>query len=197
KLNNVGIEELARKYTAAQILDLNRGRLAAMGVAPGLNAALLANRNYTPIDMAAMVAALDSMTGVHGRAAFAARAAAADSRPTAIFMRWQAELMADDHRRQRGGRGGYVQIVALGGLPFALARDGRVVTAAPIDALSWTADTAARFGRFTTARKGIAGKAKGELRMTGQATALAKRRLKAQGWAVTEDLEGFAVSRNR
>ena len=40
KLNDVGIEELARKYTASQILDLNRARLNAMGVSPELNEAL-------------------------------------------------------------------------------------------------------------------------------------------------------------
>ena len=184
KLNNVGIEDLARQYTAAQILDLNRDRLAAMSVAPDLNAAVLANSYYTPIDMAAMVAALDSMAAVAGRDVFVAQAARANSRATAFFMRRQAELMAKDYRRQ----GGYSRIVALGGLPFAVARDGRVVTAAPIDALSWTADTAARFGTFTAARKQAAGKAKGELRITGQATALAKRRLKAQGWTVAEHL---------
>jgi hypothetical protein len=182
KLNNIGIEDLARQYTAAQILDLNRGRLTAMGVSDDLNAAVLANPHYTPIDMAAMVAALDSMAAAAGRDVFVAQAARANSRATAFFMRRQAELMAKDYRRQ----GGYVRIVALGGLPFAVTRDGRVVTAAPIDALSWTAETAARFGTFTAERNRVAGKAKGELRITGQATTLAKRRLKAQGWAVAE-----------
>ena len=137
KLNNVGIEDLARNYTASQILDLNRERLNAMGVSPELNAALLANRNYTPIDMAAMVAALDSMHGVTGKPEFFAQAASADMRSTAFFMRKLAEQMAKDHRKEH-----YVRLVALGGLPFALTRDGRVVTAAPIDALSWTPDNA-------------------------------------------------------
>ncbi len=179
KLNNVGIEELARKYTAAQILDLNRGRLTAMGVTPDLNAALLANKHYTPIDMAAMVAALDSMAGVEGRDVFVTHAAEADARSSAFFMRRLAELMAKDHRSRP-----YMRIVALGGLPFAITRDGRVVTAAPIDALSWTADTAARFGSFTATRRQISPNAKGELKITGMATALATRQLKASGWSV-------------
>ncbi len=182
KLNNIGIEDLARQYTAAQILDLNRGRLKAMGVSDDLNATILANHHYTPIDMAAMVAALDSMKTVAGRDVFVAQAARANSRSTAFFMRRQAELMAKDYRRQ----GGYVRLVALGGLPFATTRDGRIVTAAPIDAISWTADTASRFATFTAARKKVSAKSKGELRITGQVTALAKRRLKAQGWSVAE-----------
>jgi hypothetical protein len=182
KLNDVSIDELARNYTAAQILDLNRSRLEQMGVPPELNARLLANANYTPIDMAAMVAALDSMAAVADRAVFAARAAAADGRDSAFFMRRQAELLADDYRR----RGGYVRFVALGGLPFVVTRDGRVATVAPFDALSWTGDTAARFAAITAARRQVVPRASGELRITGQATALAKRQLKAEGWAVLE-----------
>lgn len=183
KLNNVGLEELARNFTASQILDLNRERLNAMGVAPELNEALLANRNYTPIDMAAMVAALDSMQGVAGRPEFFAQAAAADTRSAAFFMRKLAELMAKDHRTQH-----YVRLVSLGGLPFAVTRDGRVVTAAPVDALSWTPDNAARFESFTAARRAISAKAKGEIKVTGTATALAKGALKKEGWSVVEHL---------
>ena len=51
KLNNVAIDELARNYTAAQILDLNRGLLGKLGVAAEVSESLLANRNYTPIDL--------------------------------------------------------------------------------------------------------------------------------------------------
>ena len=183
RLNNVGLDELARNYTASQILDLNRERLNAMGVSPELNDALLANRNYTPIDMAAMVAALDSKKGVEGRPEFFVQAAGADARSTAFFMRKLAELMAQDNRRHH-----YVRLVALGGLPFGLTRDGRVVTAAPIDALSWTRDSAARFGTFTAARKALSAKARGELKITGTATALAKGELKKEGWSVAEHL---------
>jgi hypothetical protein len=56
----------------------------------------------------------------------------------------------------------------------------------PIDALSWTRETAAGFGQVSADRKRIAPKARGELRISGQATRLAKQRLKAQGWAVLE-----------
>jgi hypothetical protein len=35
-LGDMRIEELARSYSAAQILDLNRGRLIAMGIDKGL-----------------------------------------------------------------------------------------------------------------------------------------------------------------
>ena len=60
KANNLGVEEVARNYTAAQVLDLNRGILKKMGIEDGLIDSLLRNRNFTPIDTVAMVAALDS-----------------------------------------------------------------------------------------------------------------------------------------
>ncbi len=107
KLNDVAIDELARNYTAAQILDLNRGLLTKLGVAPEVSESLLANRNYTPIDLAAILAALESMAAVKDRAVFVERVAQADVRATAFFMRRQAELMADDYRRH----GGFVRFV--------------------------------------------------------------------------------------
>jgi hypothetical protein len=79
-----------------------------------------------------------------------------------------------------------VRFVVLGGLPFVVTRDGRFVTAAPIDALSWTPDTAARFAVFTAARRSAAPAAKGDLLITGVATALAKKQLQAEGWTVKE-----------
>jgi hypothetical protein len=52
--------------------------------------------------------------------------------------------------------------------------------------LSWTRETAAGFGQVSAERKRVAPKARGQLRITGMATALAKKELKAQGWAVLE-----------
>jgi hypothetical protein len=182
KLNDIGLDELARKYTAAQILDLNRSLLDKMGVAPDLRDRLLANTNYTPIDMAALVAALDSMADVQGREVFVARAAAADQRFIAYFTRRQAELLAAAHHRH----GGFVRFVSLADHPFVLMRDGRMITLAPIDALSWTSTVAAGFDETTAARRHLSPKATGVILVTGRATTLAKRRLKAQGWAVLE-----------
>lgn len=182
KLNNIGLDELARQYTAAQILDLNRDRLIKMGVDPALAEGLLANRNYTPLDLAAMVAALDSMPQVQGREIFVARAAAAPERFIAYFTRVQAELVAADYRRHHG----YVRFVTLGGFPFLVTTDDRVVTLAPIDVMAWTRETAPRFTNAFADRKRMGFKGRGNLRITGRATALAKRRMKANGWAVYE-----------
>ena len=186
RLGDLSIEELASQYTAAQIMDLNRKKMFEMEVSPELTDALFANRNYTPIDTAVMVAAIDSMKSVQGRSVFFDAAAAADERSNAYFMRRQAELLAAEYKRHRG----YEHIVTLGGLPFLVAKDGRFVTTAPLDALSWTAETAARLEEFTKARNELVAKSSGEIRITGQATPLAKKQFKALGWTVIEAPRG-------
>lgn len=182
KLNDVGIDQLARDYTAAQILALNRKRLIAMKISPELSDKLLANHDFTPIDMAATVAALDSMKGVGGREIFVARAAEAHPRYVAYFVRRQAELLADGYHH----RAGYTRFVSLGGDPVMLDRKGQLVAVAPIDALSWTKDTSASLTHMTTTGRQMAPKAHGELRFPGTATALAKRELKKARWTVRE-----------
>ncbi len=182
KLNDIGLDHLARDYTAAQILALNKKRLIAMKIPPEMIDKLLANRDFTPIDMSAMVAALDSMTRVGGREVFVARAAAAHPRYVAYFVRRQAELLADGYHH----RAGYTRFVSLAGDPVMLDRKGRFVTVAPIDALSWTRETSGSLTHMTDAGRRMAPKARGELRITGTATALAKRMLKKQRWTVRE-----------
>lgn len=183
KLNDIGIQDLARNYDAAQILDLNRKRLTDMGVDEETRERFLKNRNFTPIDAAALVAALDSMQDVEGRPVFVSRASVADGRAIAYVMRRQAELMANDYRKHKN----YVRFVALSNYPFVITRDNRIMAELPIDALSWTRETAAGFAGVTAQRRQVAPRARGELRITGTATALAKKRLKAEGWLVVEN----------
>jgi hypothetical protein len=184
KVNDVGIDELARKYTGSQILDLNRDLLTKMAVPKELTELLLTNGHYTPVDMLALVAALDSMKGVDDRWVFVQRAAGVQQRFAAFFMRRQAELMAAEHRRHK-----FTRFVSLAGYPVLATRDGRIVALAPVDIASWTPTTAAAFSDVANARRQVAPKAAGEIRITGQATALAKKQLKAEGWTVVEGVK--------
>ena len=182
-IEGVRIDELARDRTAAQIFDLNRQRLRAMGAENELVEKLIDNRNYTPIDMAVLVAALDNMPGVEGRTLFLERAAQIDTRPIAYFMRRHAEMVKN--HQSRGG--GFARFVLLGGYPFNVARDGRIVGVMPIDALSWTETTSAMLrGSAADARK-VSATGQVELRITGTATPMAKRELQALGWRVVEN----------
>ena len=181
KLGDTKIEDLARDYTPAQIMNLNRQRLTAMGVEPEMVEALIVNRNYTPIDIAATVASIDSMTSVGERRLFFQQAQAARSRELAYFTRKRAEMLA-------AHRAGLTQFVMLGGYPFNLTRDGRVVGIMPVDALSWTENTSRSLSDAAADAKRLVPNARGELRISGQATALAKQKLKALGWNVVENV---------
>jgi hypothetical protein len=182
-LGDIKLEDLARDYTAAQIMDLNRKRLVTMGVEPALIETLLANRNYTPIDMAATVAALDGMDAVADRRLFFARVAAVDTRSLAFFIRRRAEMLAAYQTRTRS----LTRFIELGGYPFNLTRDNRVVGLLPADALAWTDVTARGLTDASADLRRLLPGARAELRLTGRATALAKQRLKALGWSVVEN----------
>jgi hypothetical protein len=173
---------LARDLSAAQLMDLNRGKLAAMGVPPAVTESLLINRNFTPLDTTAIVSALDSMSAVQQRATFVARAAAVNRHDAAYFMRQQAELTAAYYAKT----GGIVSFITLGGYPFAVAREGGIIGILPINALSWTDNTAHSMNQIVSeARR--AGYAKADMRISGQATALARRQLQSLGWKVGQN----------
>jgi hypothetical protein len=181
-IEGVRIDELARDQTAAQIFDLNRQRLRAMGADEELVEALVGNHYYTPIDMAVLVAALDNMPGVADRTVFLERASKIDSRSLAYFMRRHAEMLKSHQSRGMA----FARFVSLGGYPFNVLRDGRLVGVMPVDALSWT-ETIANVMRDCNAdAQKFSSTGRVELRIAGSATALAKKELQALGWHVVE-----------
>jgi hypothetical protein len=182
-IEGVRIDELARDQTAAQIFDLNRQRLRAMGADHVLVEALIENRHYTPIDMAVLVAALDNMPNVEDRTVFLDRAARIDARSLAYFMRRHAEMVKNHQARGAG----FARFVSLGGYPFNAARDRRIVGVMPIDVLAWTETTSRVFRDCAADARRLSATGEVELRITGKATALAKKELAALGWRVMEN----------
>jgi hypothetical protein len=182
-IEGVRIDELARDQTAAQIFDLNRQKLRAMSADSELVEALLVNRYYTPIDMAVLVAALNNMPDVEDRTVFLQRAAQIDTRSLAYFMRRHAEMLKN--HQSRGGA--FARFVSLGGYPFNVARDGRILGVMPIDALAWTETIAGVLLICAADARKVSATGQVELRITGMATPRAKRELKALGWRVVEN----------
>jgi hypothetical protein len=182
-IEGVRIDELARDQTASQIFDLNRQKLRGMGADNDLVEALLVSRYYTPIDMAVMVAALDNMPDVEDRTVFLQRAVQIDARSLAYFMRRHAEMLKNHQSRGTA----FARFVSLGGYPFNVMRDGRILGVMPIDALAWT-ETIADVLRICAAdARKVSPTGQVELRITGTATSRAKRELAALGWRVVEN----------
>ena len=174
-----------RDYSAAQLLDQNRKRVAGMGLDRQAGEALLANRNYTPLDMTSMLIALETVK-VDGRADFLRRAAGVNKREAAYFNRRYAEMIADLHARN----GSVASFVSLGEFPFNQLRDGSVIGLWPVDALSWTEGTRKALGNAGAAVK-RANLSRAELRITGQATPRAKQGLKELGFTVAENFRPY------
>lgn len=178
------MNEMVRELSAAQLMDMNRKALRQAGVDPALGEELLANQHYTPTDMTALTAALTEMGKLSDVDALIARAAEADNHDAAFFMRTRLELMAA-HQRKSGDISGFT---TLGQSPFPLAvtRANGIEAIFPLDALAWTADTSMTFASLTQAAKaeGITGPI--ALRITGTASPLAVKRLKALGWTLQQ-----------
>lgn len=184
-IEGVRIDELARDQTAAQIFDINRERLRAMGADDELIEALLVNTKYTPIDMAVLVAALDSMSGVDDRVVFLRRAVQMDTRSLAYFMRRHAEMTKNHQSRGAG----FIGFLSLGGYPFNVARNGRVVGVMPVDALAWTETIAGIIRECAADARNATPTGKVELRITGTATPRARKELQALGWRLVENVK--------
>jgi hypothetical protein len=176
------VADMMRDYSAAQLMDINRQKLAAMGVERPAIEQLVTNRAYTPLDMTSMVASLETIP-VGGRADFLRRAAGVKSREAAYFNRRYAELIADYHAKT----GQITSFISLGEFPFNQTRSGSITAVWPVDALSWTDGTAKAMGRVSEAVKRGGYPGRPEIRITGQATGAAKERLKSLGWTVVEN----------
>jgi len=178
---SANLGNVARDNTPAQLLDINRPKLLAMGIDRNLAETFLTNRNYSPLDATAIVTLLEEIQ-VEGRGVFIARAASVGRRDAGFFMRRQAEMLADYQNKTRAITG----FVALGGFPFVTTTSG-VLGLLPLDALSWTQSTDKAMRDITDSLKRSGRGGRAEMRITGQATPLAKQKLKELGWIVVEN----------
>jgi hypothetical protein len=174
----------AKDYSAAQLMDMNRAKLEKLGVDGATADRLFANKNYTPLDVTAMSEALSRLGPVKNLGAMVARAASADSRDVAYFIRRRIELTAAYQQRNPT----IASVVRFDDLiyPLCLTKDGGAVGAYPIDILSWTPETAATVQAMTSEAKADGATGAKSLVITGTATPLTKKNLAALGWTVTE-----------
>jgi hypothetical protein len=184
-VSNVGtssrVKDSLRDRTAAQLMDMNREKMIAMGLDRGTADALLQNRNYTPLDMTSMVSSLE-VVPVAGRDDFLRRAVAVKRRDAAVFNRRYTEMVADYHLKTKA----IVSFVSAAEFPFNQTTSGTVVGIWPVDALSWTTATSRSMSSAASAiRANRLGRP--ELRIAGQVTPRAKDGLRELGFTVAEN----------
>jgi hypothetical protein len=185
-VSNVGtssrVKDSLRDRTAAQLMDMNREKMLAMGLDRTTADTLLQNRNYTPLDMTSMVSSLE-VVPVAGRAEFLRRAVGVNRRDAAVFNRRYTEMVADYHLKTNA----IVSYVSAAEFPFNQTANGAVVGIWPVDALSWTESTSRAMSSAASAiRTNRLGRP--ELRISGQATPRGKDGLRELGFTVAENV---------
>ena len=159
-------------------MDMNRERLARLGVERATADRLFANPYFTPLDATAIAAGLESLSGARDLDATVAAAASADSRASAYFIRRRIELTAA-WRKHHGAILGFAN---AGDPRFPVARTASgLVSVYPIDALAWTPETARALEAMSAAGPGPK-----ILLITGTATPLAKSHLAAVNFRLEE-----------
>jgi hypothetical protein len=180
------LNEAVRDNSAAQLLDANRKGLLQLGINKAIVEKFLSNRNYTPVDVIAMVAALTQMRKLGGLDIVVARAATARSRDIAYLTRRRIELIAIYQKKN----GTLASFMAVQGSPFPLCvtKDNGIVGLFPFDAVSWTEPTGQVFAAMTTAAAEHGATGPKLFAITGTATPLARKNLARLGWKLREKI---------
>lgn len=165
---------------AQRLRALNSERLVEMGIADYEADSFRRNFNYTPMQQAQIVDALDAMGEIQGRAVFLSHASAAPDDALARYMVLRAQMLSRFVTTH-----GPADIVSVGGLPWVRTQDGALVTTLPLDYLTWTPDLAAGVVDATAGIQGMEFRSR-EVWVEGRVGDEARERLEKAGWVVRE-----------
>jgi hypothetical protein len=163
----------------AEAAAVNRERLKKLGTPEDAIKKLLLNDKLTPTEKTQAVGYLNSLSGTPGFGALASFIAASDTRHGAF-----AALRVLSYLAARlPGEGRISRVEIMEQIPVLAVGDGKRVAIFTSDELAWTPQNADQLSRLGDALKGV-GKGQKEMRISGNASALAKRELQRQGWIV-------------
>jgi hypothetical protein len=164
-----------------EVERLNEQRLTAMGVGVKTSRLFRLNPVYSPTRQTRLIAALDSLRGVPGRAAFVERANRARFESQAQLFQEAAELMEVFHRSQAP----LLRLLPEADGAGALAQGNRVVQLLPVDHMVWTDDLAGHVERVTRHAQTLSPTSR-EVWLTGRVSDRVRNELRTRGWTVHE-----------
>jgi hypothetical protein len=164
------VREVLRDKTAAELEQLGREKLAAMGVSPGTVNAFYATGGLTPTDKAVIVASLMTLGSAGDREVFIARTAQATTYSEGFAYRRKAELTAAFAKRVSPVR----SFFNVNGTPVMQTGAG-VVAIVPMDYVYWSPGVAQLASNTGT---------QGQIWITGSASQLATESLAGRGWKI-------------
>jgi hypothetical protein len=172
------VSNMAWELPPEDVRARNDKELASFEVAQGTREQLLGNRWYTPTMALALVEELKGLGVRKGSSGFVALAAGAASETEARFFIAQLAMARDFAK----GGDAIVAIEAPGRLAGFRTAKGGLFIPAPLDYLSWTD------GVKTFAERKDLGAGARIVWLTGRFSPIASKGLKANGWALREDV---------
>ena len=165
-----------------ELVTLNEKRLKDMGVKPEVSRAFRLNPKYNLTWQVRLVASLDAIGNVPGRADFVARAAGARVTADAQFY-VQSAMLAELFQKTQTP-----PTLIVPNLPGACITAGeeRFACLYPLDYVAWTEGVAGHVDRITKRAQTDFPKARRELWLTGQLSPRAAKEFEARGWTVRE-----------
>ena len=174
------LNDVLKNTHPTDIRQMNRKKLAAMGVSADLIDLFLANANYSPTYQLLLVDALDRMGTVANRETFLKIAISADSDALCMLRQRQARMYAAYHQQVQP----IARFAAMGNLVVANTRDGKTVVNVPVDHLVWTESLAQSVEKAEAQLKAQPKPAGRELWIGGTISPLARKALESRGWKV-------------
>ncbi|HEY7220250.1 MAG TPA: hypothetical protein VH985_17835, partial [Candidatus Binatia bacterium] len=185
--------EIFKNQPPADLRRTNTEKLTAMGIDPSTVEMFINGSIFSPREQTILVSALEEMRGVSDRDRFVQLAALTNNADMARFRQRQSEMYAGYHKAVSP----LTQLVSVGQVPGARAKDGALVFNFPIDYLVWT-DSLARLVANTDALANqLPGVTRKELWITGNLSPRARAEMKRMGWVTFENAEALLVAQDK
>lgn len=162
----------------AELSQRARATLSGMDIPATVADAFLSNHALSPRHVAIIVASLESLGDIPGRADFLEQANHVDSEIDALLTQQMAELLAGYHASVTPLQ----RIRMIGSVPMATTASGHAVMLLPVDRILWTP----RNAELAEGIAAVAGKDGVELWITGDTAPLAGSGLAGLGFRVTD-----------
>jgi hypothetical protein len=185
--------EIFKNEPPADLRRQNTEKLKAMGIDPSTVELFINESIFSPREQTILVSSLDEMRGVGDRERFVQLAALTNNVDMARFRQRQAEMYAGYHKAVSP----LTQLVSVGQVPAARAKDGALVFNFPIDYLVWTDSLARLVANTDSLASQLPGVTRKEMWITGNLSPKARTEMKRLGWVTFENAETLLVAQDK
>jgi hypothetical protein len=179
-----GVGQLVYDKSPDQLKDINRDKLAGMGMSRELIAAFLDHPKYSPTRKTAIVAAIERMSAVGNRRLLIQEAVTATTEPDTFLWERQIEMIAAYNAKVAP----VARLVDAGIRPVMVTRKGALIIALPGDYFAWT-ETLERAVQMNRNRPEIRapGYKSKEFWFAGKVSPFARAKIESRNWVVKDE----------